>query len=507
MPTGKHRQATTMSLRVLSPATVLGLAVVIPTLAGLTYGFFKQENPFPFEALLWVVLVAVVELLPVPTFAGVQVGLGFPLLIAVAFYFHPETASIVALLGSSDPRELRREITPLRGLFNRSQVALAVLAASLVFHSLSDVSSPLVTMLPPAMVATIADYVINIGLVTLAVSITYRVAPLTTLRQFLGRGQEFAISYVGLGLLGTVLAKLYSIEGVGIWAVAMILAPLLFARQMLFRTRALEEAHRELQEREQILKQLSNAMAEERHDEREAIANYLHDDLAQTLFRLSIQVDVARRQIEKSLFDDAKDTIEKIRAAKQETSDRVRALIRDLHRSPLGPKGLAEALRSFTEEMGADSGVAFFTHVENIDLPAPIALLVYHIAREGVTNALKHAKATEMYIDVTQDSESFELELRDNGVGFDTTLPGPEGHFGMAMMRERAQVAGGSFEVDSAPQKGTSITVRFPTSLLQQDPGSGDTVPAGAAAPEDASPGTSAAPSPEGGHSPQTVRA
>ena len=145
--------------------------------------------------------------------------------------------------------------------------------------------------------------------------------------------------------------------------------------------------------------------------------------------------------------------------------------------------------------------------MENIDLPPPIALLVYHIAREGVTNALKHAKATEMYIDVTQDAESFELELRDNGVGFDTALPGPEGHFGMAMMRERAQVAGGTFEVDSAPQKGTSITVRFPTSLLQQDPGAGDTAPASAAAPEGASPGTSAAPSPEGGHSPQTVRA
>jgi hypothetical protein len=62
------------------------------------------------------------------------------------------------------------------------------------------------------------------------------------------------------------------------------------------------------------------------------------------------------------------------------------------------------------------------------------------------------------------------LSLKDNGVGFDTDAPGPEGHFGMAMMRERAQVGGGRFAVESAPGEGATITVRFPKSLLQQDP-------------------------------------
>ena len=85
-------------------------------------------------------------------------------------------------------------------------------------------------------------------------------------------------------------------------------------------------------------------------------------------------------------------------------------------------------------------------------------------------NALKHAQATDFWITVRGDEEFLELQLRDNGVGFDTTLPGPEGHFGMAMMRERAQVGGGSSEVFSVPGQGTTITVRFPTSLLQQEP-------------------------------------
>jgi signal transduction histidine kinase len=314
---------------------------------------------------------------------------------------------------------------------------------------------------------------------------------------------------VGLGVLGTVLAKLYAIRGVGIWSVVTVLAPLLFARQMFFRSRALEEAHKELQEREQILKQLSNAIAEERHDEREQIANYLHDDLAQVLFRLSIQVDVARKQLDKGDIPEVGDSLEKIREAKQDTSDRIRALIRDLHRSPLGAKGLAEAIQSFTDEMGRDSGVLFHTNVADVQLPAPIALLLYQIAREGVMNALKHAHATDMWITVTEDAESIEFELRDNGRGFDTTAPGPEGHYGMAMMRERAQVGGGSSSVTSVIGEGTTINVRFPTSLLQESdsppPAAGEEAPAAPAT--DASPGTSGTTGPGDERSPARVRA
>ena len=238
---------------------------------------------------------------------------------------------------------------------------------------------------------------------------------------------------------------------------------------MFFRSQALEEAHKELQEREQVLRALSNAMAEERADERLQIAGYLHDDLAQVLFRLSIQVDVARKLLEKGQTEDVSMQLEKIRESKQETSDRIRALIRDLHRSPLGARGLAEALESFTDEVGKDSSIRFHRDVADIDLPAPIALLVYHIAREGVMNAMKHAQPRDVWIAVREEDDDIVLSLKDNGVGFDTEAPGPEGHFGMAMMRERAQVGGGRFEVESEPGQGTTITVRFPRSLLQEE--------------------------------------
>jgi signal transduction histidine kinase len=259
-----------------------------------------------------------------------------------------------------------------------------------------------------------------------------------------------------------------------------------------FRSQALERAHTELQEREQVLKTLSNAMAEERADERLQIAGYLHDDLAQVLFRLSIQVDVARKLLDKNDIAAVRDQLEKVRQSKQETSERIRALIRDLHRSPLGAKGLAEALESFTDEVGRDADVIYHRDIDEMPLPAPIALLIFHISREAVMNSLKHAQASDFWISVHEDGDSIVLELRDNGVGFDTAAPGPEGHFGMAMMRERAQVGGGTLDLESAPGEGATITVKFPSSLLQADAApQAVTGGAGGVGPADASPGTS----------------
>jgi signal transduction histidine kinase len=213
-------------------------------------------------------------------------------------------------------------------------------------------------------------------------------------------------------------------------------------------------------------------MAEERQDERMQIAAFLHDDLAQLLFRLSIQVDVARRHLEAGKVDDTEELLLEIKETKNRTSDRIRALIRDLHRSPLGRAGLGEAIRGFLAEMARESDVRFHADIDEVDVPAPIALLLYHNAREGVMNALKHAKASNIWVAVEQKGEEgdeVEMTLRDDGVGFDVEAPGPEGHYGMTMMRERATVGGGTFTIQSVPGEGTTITVRFPTSWLQEE--------------------------------------
>ncbi len=449
------------------------LAVVVPTWIVLAWLLAEDPGQLRPILLLWILLVAVVEALPVPAWHGLQVSVGFPLLMVIAFIYEPAAAGVCAFLGASDPREYRRQVGMLRALFNRSQVALSVLAASASFHSLADLhtSSPVRLMLA-ALLAALVDYAVNSGIVTAVVSIDLGLAPARVIRELrIGRLSEFLISYLGLAFFGLFLAKFY-LE-MGFWTVPIFVIPLLLARQMFFRSKALEEAHRDLQDREQLLRALSNRLAEERQDERMQIAAFLHDDLAQHLFRLSIQLDVAQRHLAAGRLEEADRTLNELKETKNRTSDRIRALIRDLHRSPLGPAGLGDAIRSFVAETARDADVLIETDIEEIDLPAPIALLLYHIAREGVMNALKHAKARSIRIAVKPVDGEVELVLSDDGVGFDPEAPPPEGHYGLTMMRERARVAGGSIRVDSAPGAGTTVRVRMPTSWLSGGPEEG----------------------------------
>jgi signal transduction histidine kinase len=473
---------------------LVSVCLFLATLAII--GAFLLQSPIPFnpEWLIWSVLIAGIEFLPVPAWRGLTISVGFPVLIMVAILYPAGGAGAIALIGALDPREFRREVSLGAALYNRSQVALSVVAASAIFHIFHDPTLPLnksriVVVVGAAALAALADYAVNASLVTLYMSTKLGISAADMFKQLtIGNVRDFLISYLGLGILGLTLAVFY--QEVGLWSLPAVLAPLIFARQMFFRSQALEEAHVELTEREEILRELSNTMAEERADERLQIAGYLHDDLAQVLFRLSLQVDIARKLLDKGDVDDVRMQLDKIRESKQETSDRIRALIRDLHRSPLGARGLAESLESFTDEVGRDSHIRFHRDVQDIELPAPIALLVFHIAREGIMNAVKHADPTDVSVSVTEQGENIVLQLDDNGSGFDAGAPGPEGHYGMAMMRERAKVGGGSFHVRSAVGEGTTITVRFPIALLQRDAQPGSEPPS-ANGPERASPDTS----------------
>jgi signal transduction histidine kinase len=479
--------------------------VVFPTIVVLVVLAIRNPHVLELDLLVWVCVVAVVELIPVPMWRGTQVSMGFPVLMAVAFAYSPVAAGLTALIGSFDPREFRHEYSLLRALFNRCQIALAVVAASGIFHTFADLrTSPTSVALPIAALGAVGDYVLNTSLVAVGAGILYGVAPIRVLRELrIGRLSEFFMSYVGLGVLGLVLAKFFSQSTVHFWAVPVFVLPLLLARQMFLRSKALEEAHKELQDREQVLRALSNRMAEERQDEREKIAAYLHDDLAQLLFKLSLQVDIARRHLSSGKIPETERTLEEIKDTKARTSDRIRALIRDLHRSPLGRAGLAESIQSFILETARDSDVDFHTDVAEVELPPPIALLVYHIAREGVMNALRHAHARNVWLTVKRDGDSVEMVLRDDGAGFDTDAPPPDGHFGLTMMRERALVGGGSFELKSAEGEGTVVTVRFPTSWLQPGP----PLPPAPSTGNGAGVGPGMAPTPEGEQARQSALA
>jgi two-component sensor histidine kinase len=177
---------------------------------------------------------------------------------------------------------------------------------------------------------------------------------------------------------------------------------------------------------------------------------------------------MAKKRLVQGQTDLVSRDLDGILNTKQETSDAIRALIRDLHRSPIGRRGLPEAIQSFAEDMARGGTTQITTNVVEVSLPPPIQLLIYQIAREAAMNALKHAEAREIRITLAETEDGVALTIADNGKGFDTSAPPPEGHFGSVMMRERALVAGGSYSIHSELGEGTKITATFPSVWVEE---------------------------------------
>ncbi len=449
--------------RAHSRLSAFHLAVSVPVLVLLTYTAAGRDwSADDLHLLFWVAVVAAAELLPVPGWGGTQLTISLPLFIAVVLLFPAEMAALVIFVGSWDPREFRREVSALKAIFNRSQSAMSILVAGHVFHALANIQSDWWVLLAGAAAATLVFELLNATFVAIAVSLDRRISIWSVYADLAGGSlTEFLFFYVGLGLLGIPLARLYVEIPFGEWAVVFFLFPLLLAQQMFSRTQALTSVTSELKEREKVLSALSSRMAEERYDERKQIAGYLHDDLAQMLFRLGLQADSARSQIERGQPEKAVESLDNVEAIKDDSIKLVRGLIQDLDRSPLGRAGLATALTTLAGDLSKDGRIRFHLDVADIELPSPIQLLAYQIAREAAQNAVKHAEPVNVWISLQDESGEPVLRVRDDGTGFDPAAPSPEGHFGLSIMRERADLAGASLGLDSVQAQGTEVKVVF----------------------------------------------
>ncbi len=224
---------------------VFELVVILPALAVVVYAIARSPGTFGTGLILWMVLVAAVDLLPVSTWRGIQMLLDFPLLMAMAMLYPAATASAGLFIASFDSREFKRQVGPLRALFNRSQVAASGFAASATFHALGTVHDGVAHLALSGLAAIAAGYLVNAGLVSVGASLLYH-ERLTTVvgRLRIGGPIEFLVSYLGLGVIGIAAAELYL--QVGFWAVLFVMIPLVLARQTFFRSLALENARQEL---------------------------------------------------------------------------------------------------------------------------------------------------------------------------------------------------------------------------------------------------------------------
>lgn len=199
--------------------------------------------------------------------------------------------------------------------------------------------------------------------------------------------------------------------------------------------------------------------------ERQRVARDLHDEIGQSFTSLLVRLRVLE---EAPTLEAAQAQAKESRELGGHVYDQIRSLSRRLHPTVLDDLGLLEALDRMAEDFETAHGtvVALQTTGEfGPRLPRKIETAAYRIAQESLTNCAKYAQATQIDINLVRDQSQLTMTIADNGQGFDADkvagLP-ESATFGLANMRERALLIGGSLLVSSRPGSGTTVTLRVP---------------------------------------------
>lgn len=199
-------------------------------------------------------------------------------------------------------------------------------------------------------------------------------------------------------------------------------------------------------------------------EERQRLARELHDSVSQALYGIALGAKTARTLLDRDPSKVA-DPLEYVLSQAHAGLTEMRALIFELRPESLEAEGLVAALEKQAEALRARHGIE--VHIETCaepDVPMVIKEAMYRIAQEAMHNTLKHARARTLGLRFCTTGDGIELEISDDGAGFDTGGSFP-GHLGLRTMRERALRLGGIFSVTSAPGEGTSILVRLPIAV------------------------------------------
>ncbi|MFD6026132.1 GAF domain-containing sensor histidine kinase [Streptomyces griseoluteus] len=198
-------------------------------------------------------------------------------------------------------------------------------------------------------------------------------------------------------------------------------------------------------------------------EERSRLAHELHDAVSQKLFSLRLTAQAATALVDRDPAR-AKDELHQVAALAAEAAEELRAAVVELRPAALDEDGLLATLRTQIQvlDRAHTARVTFSGHGLRA-LPAAQEEALLRVAQEALHNALRHSGAANVHVDVARRGRGAVLRVTDDGRGFDPTAVRRAGrHLGLVSMRDRADGAGGTLTVESAPGKGTAIEMEVP---------------------------------------------
>jgi signal transduction histidine kinase len=272
-----------------------------------------------------------------------------------------------------------------------------------------------------------------------------------------GRGRDTWI--IGIACMGLFLLVVLRMFGL----VRMVESN---AAQLREQGAELQAALDELERTEAQRKQLLDRTVQGAEEERTRLAAELHDGPIQRLTAVGYQLEEAQLLLE---ADDGRPARELVAGVRKELYGEItglRRIMAALRPPVLDERGLTLALRDLLEAFERRTGIDCVLQGESrIRVEPEIETVLYRVVQEALTNVAKHAHAGHVWVYLRVDDDRVDMQVHDDGIGFDATRVNglvADGHFGLAGMRERVEIAGGTHRLLSAPGDGTTIRVRLP---------------------------------------------
>jgi signal transduction histidine kinase len=209
------------------------------------------------------------------------------------------------------------------------------------------------------------------------------------------------------------------------------------------------------------LSALSTHLQELAEKEKRELARNLHDELGGLL--TAAKMDLSWLQSRVVADAAVQQRLQQLGAVLDEAMDVKRRVVEDLRPSLLDHFGLPTALRAHLEAACAKSGLHFeITIAEEQPVPQDVAIALFRVVQEALSNVVRHARARNVRLTLTSDERAYSLQLADDGLGIDLTCPEFRWSHGLTGMRHRVRALGGHLTLISAPARGTVLEVQVP---------------------------------------------
>jgi PAS domain S-box-containing protein len=235
--------------------------------------------------------------------------------------------------------------------------------------------------------------------------------------------------------------------------------------QDMTKRRMVEDA---LRESDKELRILSNQLLSTEEKERKRIARELHDGIGQALSAIKFSVENSLSVLRNRSNHSELKSLQAVIPLTQKTIEEVRRIVKDLRPAILDDLGILATITWFCREFQkvfANIDIHKDIDIREKDIPSPLKTVIYRILQEALNNIAKHSRADTVHLELKKKNSTIQLQVHDNGRGFDLgkaiSLKTSRRGFGLASMRERAELSGGAFEIDSSAGKGTTIRVSW----------------------------------------------